>query len=288
MVARYPSVFSQEGRKEVLAVASTSQRCIVSMANFLGALNAEAQGLSFTATSAQRYMAYINPRINYSKDTFATLGSATRRKTDYDWSRFMGQLFKSSEPIADTEAFVRSVYQTGGLCQDLDFMGIDIFRKYFLPEELGQLWMAQNDVMYALWANSEEIGDVVREGVKPLLKDFIEKADAAVLAGSARCADLRFGHDTSALPLAALLGIDDPDGNRYAIADAHNHWFAFQQVPMAVNLQMIFYKDQKGEVIAKVLYNEKEVSIKGAEPLVGPYYKWADLRARFLELLESH
>ena len=289
MAGRFPSVFKQKDRKEVLAVASTSQRCIVSMANFLGALNAEADGLCFTATSAQRYMAYINPRINYSKEMFASLGKMFRPENTYDWSRFMNQLFVEgdrSQAVPDEYGFVRSVFQSAGLCQDLDFMGIDIFRTYFTAEELEKLWMSQNDAMYALWGNSVEIGDVVRDAAKPLLKDFVEKADAAVAQGSARCADLRFGHDTSALPLAALLGVDDTEGRRFAAGDAHNHWFSFWQVPMATNLQMIFYKNKKGEVIAKVLFNEKEVSLPGLTPRAGPYYDWPALRAHFLSLCE--
>lgn len=288
MVSRFPTVFDQKDRKDVLAVASTSQRCIVSMSNFLGSLNSVVPGLTFTSTSASRYMDYINPRIQYGS---GGMGAMMRRPpSGYDWTRFLSQIFKDPSAIGgiipEPESFVRSVYSTGGLCQDLDFMGIDIFRQYFTPEELTQLWMRQNDMIYGLWANSREMGDVVRDAPKPLLKDFVEKADEALKADSHKCADLRFGHDTSVLPLAALMGVDDPDGNRYAIEDAHNHWFSHERVCMASNVQMIFYRNKKGNVLTKVLYNEQEVHFPGMKPLEGPYYPWETLRAWFLSLCQ--
>ena len=56
---------------------------------------------------------------------------------------------------------------------------------------------------------------------------------------------------------------------------------------MATNCQMIFYKDKKGEVLTKVLYNEKEVTLEGIQPVSGPYYKWEDLKAHFQSLIEQ-
>lgn len=42
----------------------------------------------------------------------------------------------------------------------------------------------------------------------------------------------------------------------------------------------------ESEVIAKVLFNEKEVSLPGLTPRAGPYYDWPALRAHFLSLCE--
>lgn len=51
-------------------------------------------------------------------------------------------------------------------------------------------------------------------------------------------------------------------------------------MPMASNLQMVFYRDKSGEVLVKVLYNEKEMRIKGLTPVQWPYYRWQDLKER--------
>jgi len=308
MARRYPSIFNQKDRNEVSAFSSTVQRCIISMNNFTSALKGEDPQLQFTFTTGQRFMEYLSPTIRFNRSAAGPAAPAGRggnpqapqgappggrapqgpMASQYDWSRLYSIIFTSpaaaDEVINGREVFIRSIYSAGGLCQDLDFLGIDIFRTYFTPEELTYLWQRQNDMIYGLWGNSLENGDAVRDALKPLLRDFVEKADAALKDDSKRCADLRFGHDTGVLPLAALLGIDDPDGNRFSISNAHDYWFAHERVPMASNIQMIFYRNRKGDVITKVLYNEKEVSFKGLKAEEGPYYKWNTLREWFLSL----
>ena len=287
MADRFPAVFRQKGRDEVAATASTSQRCIVSMANFIGALKGKAPQLEFSCMSGERLMSYLNPPIDYSRSNLDFLRQAGPAS---DWSGFLSRMFTDAAAAAglleDTDAFINSVFSAGCVCQDLDFLGIDIFRNYFTPEELTRLWTFRNDMVYGLWANSVENGDVVREAPVPLLKDFVEKADAALAGGSRRCADLRFGHDTTVLPLAALLGIDDPQGRRFPIGEAHEYWSSSEQCPMATNIQMILYRNRRGEVLAKVLYNEREACFSALEPLSGPYYPWETLRAWFLSLCQ--
>lgn len=136
-----------------------------------------------------------------------------------------------------------------------------------------------------MWGGSQENGDNIRYAVRPLLMDFVEKADDALKDGSHRAADFRFGHDTTILPLAALLRIDDTQHRSLPFQQANEMgWYSFFQVPMATNCQMVFYKNKKNEVLVKVLYNEKEVDIPGVEPVAGPYYKWSDFRAHCIKL----
>ena len=68
--------------------------------------------------------------------------------------------------------------------------------------------------------------------------------------------------------------------------DAHDYWFSFERVPMGTNLQMIFYRNKKGNVLTKVLYNEQEAHFKSVKPVEGPYYNWKDLREWFLSLCD--
>ena len=51
---------------------------------------------------------------------------------------------------------------------------------------------------------------------------------------------------------------------------------------MAANLQMVFYRNAVGEVFVKILYNEREILVRGLELAVGPHYRWRDLRAHIL------
>ena len=312
MYERFPEVFNSKDRNEVNSFSSTNFRCIVSMCNFTNMLKEKAPKQEFTFTSAERFMAYINPSLNVRRPgqaptprpaipagprptAPAASSSAYTPATGtpgYDFTRFLKPLFTDYDAalaaLGNPEGFVRAIYSAGGLCQVIDFLGIDIYRKYFTPEELVYFWASGNDSIYRMWGGSVENGETIRYAIRPLLQDFIEKADAAIQPGSHRAADLRFGHDTSLLPLFALMGVDDPQHRNLPYREAHNSgWYSFFQIGMAANCQMIFYKNKKGEVLTKVLYNEKEVLIPGVEPVSGPYYRWSDLKARFLEQIKE-
>lgn len=313
MADRYPEIFKNKDRQEVSCFSSTKQRCILSMTNFAYSLQKKFPKLNFTFTSGERFMSYINPSLHVRRPGSQpaarpampmgprpAAGAPGQRPTGgfggqrpqtpgIDLTRFLTPLFTDYQAglaqIGNPESFVKAIYTAGGLCQVLDFMGIDIFREYFAPEELTYFWKSWNNQSYMMWGGSKENGETIRYAIRPLLKDFIEKADAALEDGSHRAADLRFGHDTSILPLAALLGIDDTQHRILPFQQANEMgWYSFFQVCMATNCQMVFYKNKKGEVLVKVLYNEKEVDIPGVEAVSGPYYKWSDFRAHCMEL----
>jgi Histidine acid phosphatase. len=309
MAERFPSVFTDKNRQEVDCFSSTSFRVIMSMANFSYGLKEKFPAQQFTFTSAEKYMAYINPSLRVRRPgevepprpAFPAGGFPGRGPEPpympqpgvpgYDFSRFLQPFFTDMgaalRVLGNPEPFVRAIFTTAGLCQLIDFMGIDIYH-HFTPEELAYLWANGNDSIYRMWGGGLETGDANRYAIRPLLQDFIDKADAALEPGSHRAADLRFGHDTSILPLFALLDIDDLHHRHFPYREAHQHdWFAFFQVPMACNIQMIFYRDRKGEVLAKILYNEKEVLLSGIEPVSGPYYRWPELRAHFVGLIDK-
>ena len=56
---------------------------------------------------------------------------------------------------------------------------------------------------------------------------------------------------------------------------------------MCTNFQMIFYRNGKGDVLVKMLYNEKETVITRLQPWKGPYYKWSELRPYLAALAEA-
>jgi len=312
MASRFSNVFKDKDRQEVNCFSSTNFRCIVSMCNFTNSLQNKFPKQELTFTSAERFMSYINPSLNVPRP-----GEAPPQRPAFDMrafqqrmqappsykpapgepgidlTRFLTPLFTDYEAalkvLGNPEPFVKDIYTAGGLVQLVDALeGIDIYRTYFTPEELVYFWAPGNDSIYRMWGGSVENGDVIRYAIRPLLMDFVEKADQAIQPGSHRAADLRFGHDTSVLPLFALMGVDDTQNRNFPFAEAHKMgWYAFFQVPMATNCQMIFYRNKKGEVLTKVLYNEKEILIPGIEPVSGPYYRWSELREHFIGLCEK-
>lgn len=65
-------------------------------------------------------------------------------------------------------------------------------------------------------------------------------------------------------------------------------WTDFKVVPMAGNLQLIFFrntkKGQEDDILVKILHNEREVHIPVATDRF-PYYRWADVEAFYRQVL---
>jgi hypothetical protein len=117
--------------------------------------------------------------------------------------------------------------------------------------------------------------------VRVFLKEMLDKADEAV-AGNEVAADLRFGHDSGLSGLMSLIGVAGYDVESDP-ADAWKVWDAAEMMPMASNMQWVFYRSRfKKEILVKILFNEKETSIPALGP--GPYYQWTDLRAYLMSL----
>jgi hypothetical protein len=66
----------------------------------------------------------------------------------------------------------------------------------------------------------------------------------------------------------------------------NSDWRLENIIPMAGNVQIIFYRPKKGgksdDVLVKVLLNEKEVKLPVATDKA-PYYRWNDVRTYYLD-----
>jgi hypothetical protein len=114
-------------------------------------------------------------------------------------------------------------------------------------------------------------GTIGPQSVRPLLKDVLDKADAAVSGASPAVATLRFGHDSILIRLLSLLGVKECAARETDIDNYADAWVGWQISPMAANLQVIFYRGKDG-VKLKLLLNEQETSIPALGE--GPYYDW--------------
>ena len=316
MASRFPEVFASSDRQEVNAVSSTVQRCIVSMGNFVSSLKGIFPSINLHLTTGERYAPVIRltgqkkgeqqqvgndgpgsggnrlqgnagPRNGQGGQAGRGGKSGKGRQQEPlqgDFTAFLSKVFTSPGQLSGSkDDFIRSVYKAGGLCQDLDFLQVDIFKTFFTTDELYSLWKEENNSLYARWGNSVENGYRTAQSAKPLLKDIFEKADAALSENSKTAADLRFGHDIAYMALASLMGFDADGGERYHQADAWQHWYSFEIVPTAANIQFIFYKNSDNDILVKVLRNEQEIRLPGLTPVSGPYHRWSDVKAHYTE-----
>ena len=283
MYKAYPQIFGENPR--ISCRATTSPRCILSMAEFTGRLKELDRDLVITRSAYDRDEAvlrndrYLDPR----RPSVTKIQYAYLKEQGLDYFAFAHRLFKEVQMddrvCMDFMMDVYALYQITGCVSHLDISLDDVFT----PEELYLLWKAQNWRNYLQCGNSALHGEGVLGDSKVLLLDFVGHADKALAEGKV-AVDLRFGHDIAISPMLALidlngLGIrsDDPE-------TVLGSWADFKTIPMATNFQMVFYRHKKdSHILVKLLHNEKESRLP-IETDRFPYYDWTDVREYFLGL----
>lgn len=275
-------------RDEVHCVASTIQRCIISMANFTSALKGCRTGLDFSFVTGERYMKYILPAPSYSepREYSAKLDDSLRTTLNYE--PLYEALFTDPEAAMADELsqsdFARFVYAAGAISGDLDYDNVIFsnFPRQCLEDQID----IKTITFYAEYGNSAEYGDYARAKGYELLQFLVDNADAALTKGSNVAADLRFGHDTGVVPLCMSIGLEEFSVQVPALQSPAYTSVSYMS-PMGTNLQLIFYQNRKGETLVKILFNERETSIPALTAVKGPYYKWEDLRSYFLSEIDD-
>ncbi len=286
MYQAYPEVFS--GNAMIDCRSTESARCILSMAANNERLKELNPSLRIFRSAYEGDEDFLR-RDKYQEENKKDMGSAKKQlQGGLDVTEFTKRIFKDGiSDIADDKKlvkFMKNIYALYQITDCTSHTGINL-DDIFTPEELFILWEAHNAGNYAQCGNSKKHGKGVLKDAKPLLKDFIEKADDA-LEGNGVSANLRFGHDTGIAPLAALLDINGFGARTDAVDQAYKVWADFKVMPMGTNLQLIFYKNAADDILVKVLYNEKESTIGSLKTVDGPYYKWKELRQYLVNLLK--
>ena len=295
MVKAYPSVFGK--KVSVDARSSLSHRAIISMASFLDQIR------------------QMRPKadIQFSSDS-ADMPVTVLGTVDMDYMKDMGKVFLMTEMMADlgsfssgfqAEPFFQRLFtdlDTLRSCGEPDKLASDLFEMVnnmqcmdfdshfpaiFTPQETVQLWEQSN-----LWSCLFMVDNPYSQGsiaghAWPLLQDIIDKADEDLAAGSPSVR-LRFGHDTVVGPLMAILGIDGWEPVSGEI-DSWKYQFQNWSIPMASNVQFIFYRNKKNasDILVRVMYNEKDQILPLPDQRLAPYYRWSDFKAYYTPVCEN-
>lgn len=274
LARRYPALFRKGTHTHVRCISSPSQRCIQSMANFTLGLCSEAPRCRFELKTGPRYYDIISARMDDS-----AWREIARRKKDSVIRKELLPLFKSDRYFRTAEhwnvsedalvALYSGIYTVGAAATGLDSARERWLPRFFTPEELEVFRKAEAIYDRQLFLTSSDAGNPrIDKTARPLLRDIVTRAEEA-LAGQDIAADLRFGHDSGLLPLIALTGLS---------ADGH--------FCMAENLQLVFFRNRRGDVLVKFLFNEEETLLPALSPVKACYYAWTDVKAYFEKLIK--
>ena len=284
---RYPQVF-KKGSKKIFAVSSLVPRCIISMNAFTNRLQSLQRDLEIDLDTGEKYAEYL------TRSEGSTLKKLTQPVIDSlynssvpDTVAIRTTLFKNPEEsgkyFASAYKLERYIFALANTTEALD-MEEDI---YGLLDESVIYKLAEHKSIniYLRQANSARFGAKRIPRAKMLADDIIKRADE-VIAGAPRAADLRFGHDWPLMGIFAYFGLEGAS-ERMTLEQAKEKWVATNYIPFAGNLQIIFYRNRRNDVLVKFLMNEKETLIPAMTPVQGPYYRWDEVKD-YLEKGDSY
>ena len=278
MYHRYPQVFRHG---EVHALSSDVRRCLVSMAAFTSALRACKPDLIMTwdtGVKYQRFIASHTPDHIRKKASGIARGplAAIQIDTMAIFSRFFSDPVRGQALAGNSRNFVKAIFSVAQFAEAFD---IEENRFDFLPWDAVTSGYARHALSFYLGhCNSVLQGDERLPHARLLVTEMITRADEAI-AGAPVAANLIFGHDLPFLALCSCFGLEGYGYPRLTEEEALRSWNGTLHCPFAANLQIIFYKNRRGEVLVKFLTNERETPIPELEAYSGPYYRWEDVKA---------
>ena len=281
MYKAYPEVFSTaDGRECRIECRSTLvPRCILSMAAFNERLKELNPAIRTTRESSARYMPYMgnNKGLDAQRDwTLKTADSVRAARLIPD--RLMKSLFSDPEfvkrEVKKPRKLMEQLLLQAAIMQDVDYLGISLY-DLFTGEEIYAAWEDENFRRYVMFGPSKRFGDLIIADAKPLLRNIVETAEEVIGGGKELAASLRFGHDVNVIPLLALLGVEGASARVSTPEEAAEVWQVHRVSPMAANVQFIFFRNPAGDVLVRILHNERDAGL----PLGGgPYYRWETFR----------
>ena len=290
MCVNYPSLFSQP--LTVKANSSTVRRCMLSMANFCLELKTMYPRLDIEMNASEHDMYYLTPNDSIEIPKSARDGELYDILADFK-RRMLNGRHQMALLFNDTVKAGRLV-DAHRLADDLWHVSSDMlclpelrlsFSDLFTDDEIIDGFRAYN-ASWCLWEGLMPGARPSYYAIYPLLKNFLDEAHAAVQSQQPTIR-LRFGHDSVLLPFAYILGVDEAIHTTDDMENLHNTFALFRLIPMAGNVQWVFFRKQgNADILVKFLVNENETSIP-IDTDCYPFYHWSDVESHYLNILRD-
>ena len=270
MFDRFKDVFEEKGLR-VSARSSVSTRCIDSMDAFVKQLGKQNPLLSITEEADEKYLYYIA----YTSPEEELLEKDTMVRCTVTGERLAEMLFKDPDKITEKDGLLTELHNLASTMQNipLPYSYWDIFTN----EEIKAVYEMNNTRMRLVNGIDPYNHNIPAYCAASLWRNIVETADDVIATGM-KSATLRFGHDTCLYHLLSLL---------HFFADVPN--LMDEILPIAANLQILFYRNDNGHIIVKFLHNEKELRWMDdyLSSSLTPYYDWQQVKRHFQHWLDD-
>lgn len=283
MYKNYPEIFKSKGNKNpyIYSRSTVVPRCILSMAannEMLKELNPKI----ITKRDASKRLVYVG---NSYKVPYRDSINAVSKKfieDNFDTKSFIAKVFNDVEyvknKIKDEIDFVNDIYYLVANVKDVPHINVNM-DDVFTKDEIFTLWQATNIKLYMVFTSKAAV-----DSSKLLLKNILECADSAIKNNNI-AADMRFGHDSYIAPLLTLMKVNNWDVIEHNPNNVYKVWCDYKVAGMGANLVLVFYRNNKNEILVKFIHNEKEATIP-LKPKIGNYYDWNEVKAFYTSLLK--
>lgn len=289
MVRNFPELFSDSSMVD--AKATVVIRCILSMLNGVQGIHEVAPNVASRTDASYADMYFMNYDDKPAwkiKDKAEETVLKEYRENHKIGDGYLSRLVTDPKFAADSVApgimpYLYWVLANAQGHSDQPWL----LDKVFTTDEAREAWRYDN----GMWT-LHSIDTPLTERRMPytqrmLLKNIIESTDTAI--NSTRpSVNLRYGHDGILINFITLVEVDDLGKEFKSIEEAEAAGLrSYDLIPMAGNIQLVFYRNKDNDVLVKALLNEKEVRLPGT-PVSGPYYRWNDLKEYYLKKIEPY
>lgn len=285
MVRSFPEVF--EGQAKITANSTTSHRVMMSMFYFCNELKKHNPRLEIDLNSSRRDASFVSNRVKSSGPApyDVKIEKEKLKRKLMQPERLTGVLFSDPDYVrekVDAQKFMWDLYYLAEMAQNNELDSLS-FLDVFTADELYECWRVDNYDMY-LYAADPRAQDVVVPSCKPMIAHILDHAQAVIDEGGHGAA-LRFSHDSYLVPMAITLRLDGCTGTTEDPERCDEAFVDYKISPMCGNIQLVFFRNRKGEVLVKFMLNENELGIP-LETDRWPYYRWEEVRDYYKTLYQ--
>ena len=290
MATNYPEIFAPGANVDTKSTVVI--RCILSMLNGIQGIKSVQPDINLHSDASQADMYFMNfsdkPAgiVRHKADSIYRTPHWRQHQLD---GEYLSRLVTDRQFAEDSVAPGLMPYLYWVLANTQSHSGQPwLVEDILTPEEMKELWRGDNGgwIIHAIKSPMSENRMPFTQ--RNLLRNIIESADTAMMSATPS-ANLRYGHDGILINLVTLMDINGLGQEFATIEEAEEAGVrTYEIIPMAGNLQMIFYRpsDPHKDWLVKVLLNEEEVSLPAASA-TGPYYSWPALRRHYLDILDA-
>ncbi len=280
MVRNFPTLFDKQ--MPIMAQSSTSRRCMMSMMAACEGIKEQRPQCKIVRSAYERDMNVINQESDelkaFKKSEFYKNIEDSIYRTYTGYERLMSSLFVRPEHIPDPIKLFDGLYW---IASDMQNVGLSLsFYDLFQGDELKNYWKAINYRMYVTNGPSSLNNKITKRSSVNLLQSILDEADR-LEDETATKVHLRFGHDSALLRLLTLMQVEECKQVPGDDTDADNvarHWHDYELVPMAANLQLVFYQGKKNsDILLRLLLNERDAHLP-LKAINGCFYHWKDVK----------